>query len=131
SIFEGQFLFINITVEGDIYARNSVFAWKPPGNTACLRAYSACDAADFEEAKVANDAVFDRARFEGPADFEGGHFSQVLFASNAQFNDLANFVDVRVKDDLDISDSAFASGADFSRAVVENQFSIAGNNRGT
>jgi hypothetical protein len=123
SVFKDQFLLINATVEGDIYARNSVFAWKPP--CPCEYAHSVCDAADFEEAKVSNDAVFDGARFEGPADFEGGHFSQVLFARHAQFNHLANFVDVRVTDDLVLDGSTFASGADFSRAVVENQFSIA------
>jgi hypothetical protein len=124
SVFKDQFLLINATVEGDIYARNSVFEWKPP--CPCEYAHSMCDAADFEEAKVSNDAVFDEARFEGPADFEGGHYAQVLFAKGTQFKDLANFVDVRVKDDLDLSDSTFASGADFSRAIIENEFSIAG-----
>jgi hypothetical protein len=126
SVFEDQFLFINITVDGDINARNSIFRWKPPKDAKCTRAYSACDAADFEEAKVSNDAIFDGAYFEGPADFEGGHFSQVLFARNASFNGLANFVDVRVKDDFALDGSSFGSGADFSRAVIENQFSIAG-----
>lgn len=126
SVFENQFWFINVTVDGDIYARKSVFKWKPPPCADCNEAYAERDAADFEEAKVSNDAVFDGAQFEGPADFEGGHFAQVLFARKALFKDLANFVDVRVKDDLDLSNSTFVSGADFSRAVVENEFNIAG-----
>ena len=124
SEFNGQALFINVSIDGDLEAHKARFKWQPPSPAQCQEAVSRCDAADFEEVKVTNDAYFTDAIFMGPADFEGAHFQQVFFAQRADFRSIANFVDVRVTDDANFNEATFGSSVDFTRARIENKFDI-------
>lgn len=124
SVFEGQFLFINVSVDGDLNASDCHFEWTPPPD--CSESIPGCISANFEEVKVANDAFFNWAVFKGRATFDGAHFAQVIEARGAEFDRDVDFTDIRVKDDFDLSDATFVLGADFSRAIVENEFNVGG-----
>jgi hypothetical protein len=128
TIFKNRALFINVVVAGDLLANYSQFLWHHPASCTdvCDEPNPPCDAAGFQEVKVANDAFFIGAVFAGFADFEGAHFSQVFSAEDAQFKDQADFVDIRVTDDALFDKATFASVANFGRAEIKNKFGIAG-----
>lgn len=128
TIFRNRALFINVVVAGDLLANYCQFLWRHPASCAdvCDEPNPPCDAAAFQEVKVANNAFFVGAFFAGFADFEGAHFSQVFSTEEAQFEDQADFVDIRVMDDALFDKATFASGADFARAEIKNKFGIAG-----